>query len=86
MVDELIREMALERRHRTVLIVAAVVGILASAATGVAFALGGFEHLARGASGYRNPGGLVFFVAPFAVAMAIGYAIYGVLRWRARRG
>ncbi|HUJ63840.1 MAG TPA: hypothetical protein VLX92_35310 [Kofleriaceae bacterium] len=82
MVDELIEEMARERKHRVVLLIAAVIGILASAAGGLAFALGA---IGRGAATMRNPGALVFFVAPFAVAMAIGYAIYGVLRWRARR-
>ena len=80
-VDELIVELQREQRRRWVLIVAAVIGIVASAMTGMGYALGG---MAAGA-GTRNPGALIFFVGPFAIAMAIGYAIYGLLCWRARR-
>jgi len=67
-----------DQRHRTVLIVAAIVGIVASTLLGMAFALGGLD--VHGAGGPRNPASLFFFVAPFAVSMGIGYAIYGVLR------
>ena len=80
-VDELIVELQREQRHRMVLVVAAVIGIVASAMTGMGYALGG---VAAGA-GVRNPGALIFFVGPFAIAMGIGYAIYGLIRWRSRR-
>jgi hypothetical protein len=80
-VDELIVELQRERRHRMVLVVAAVIGIVASAMTGIGFALSG---MGAGA-GARNPGALLFFVGPFALAMGIGYAVYGLLRWRSRR-
>lgn len=80
-VDELIVELQRDQRHRMVLIVAAVIGIVASALTGLAFSLSG---MAAGTTGH-NPGPMLFFVGPFALAMAIGYAIYGVLRWRSRR-
>lgn len=81
MIDPLIEEMARERRRRVVLVVAAVIGIVTSAVTGIGFALGAFGG---GAATARNPGALIFFVAPFAIAMAIGYAIYGILGLRAR--
>jgi hypothetical protein len=81
MIDTLIAELQREQRHRIVLVVAAVIGIVASVLTGLAYALAGS---AAGAGG-RNPGALLFFVGPFALAMAIGYAIYGVLRWASRR-
>jgi len=77
--DMMIEEIATERRHRMVLVVAAVIGIVAGALIGIGASLHGIS----GANGARNPGMLVFFVLPFMASMAIGYAIYGVLRWRA---
>jgi hypothetical protein len=77
-----VEQLAQSQRHRRVLVVAAVIGIVAGALGGMAFALGG---IGQGAATMRNPGSLIFFLGPFAVSMAIGYAIYGVLRWRARR-
>ena len=78
-VDALIEELAREHRYRWVLVIAAVVGILASAILGIGFALG---HITTpGATGPRNPGALVFFVVPFAVAMLIGGGIYRALCW-----
>jgi uncharacterized membrane protein YidH (DUF202 family) len=77
--DMMIEDLATERRHRTVLVVAAVIGIVAGALIGIGASLQGFS----GAGGARNPGMLVFFIAPFMASMGIGYAIYGVLRWRA---
>jgi hypothetical protein len=79
-VDELIVELQREQRRRMVLVVAAVIGIVASAMTGMGFALGGMAG-----GGPRNPGALLFFVGPFALAMGLGYVVYGLLRWRARR-
>ena len=82
-IDVLIEELAREQRYRWVLVIAAVVGILASAILGIGFALG---HItAPGATGPRNPGALVFFVVPFAVAMVIGGAIYRAMCWYGRR-
>jgi uncharacterized membrane protein YidH (DUF202 family) len=77
--DQMIEDFARERRHRMVLVVAAVIGIVAGALIGIGASLQGLS----GAGGARNPGMLVFFVAPFMAAMAVGYAIYGLLRWRA---
>ena len=77
--DMMIEDLATERRHRTVLVVAAVIGIVAGALIGIGASLQGFS----GAGGARNPGMLVFFIGPFMASMGIGYAIYGVLRWRA---
>ncbi len=79
--DPLIAELVQTQRDRQIVVVAAVVGILASAACGIAFGLGGFAHL--GASGARNPAGLVFFVAPFFVCYGLGYVLHAVVR-RAR--
>lgn len=81
--DALIAEIAREQRYRRVLVAAAVVGIIASSGCGIAFALGGFD--APGATGPRNPGGLAFFVLPFAASMVVGGAIYHALRWLGRR-
>src|SRR5262245_56974819 len=76
-VDEMIEDFERDRRHRVVLVVAAVIGIVAGALLGVGIALGGFV------TGPRNPAILAFFMAPFLASMALGYAVYGVLRWRA---
>ena len=78
--DPLIAELHRELRHRRVLVVAAVIGILSGAATGIGFVLGAFGKTAMGPIGARNPGLLVFFIGPPAVCMAIGYAIYAAVR------
>jgi hypothetical protein len=77
--DLMIEDFARERRHRMVLVIAAVIGIVARSMIGIGASLVGVS----GAGGARNPGMLVFFVAPFFATMAVGYAIYGLLRWRA---
>ena len=82
MTDPMIEAVKRERRQRTILVVAAVVGILASVCCGLAFTLDLFGSWTHGATGPRNPAALVFFVAPFAVCMAIGYAIHWVVRRR----
>jgi hypothetical protein len=79
--DQMIEDLATERRHRMVLVVAAVIGIVTGALLGIASALGAMPT----AGGPRNPAMLIFFVGPFAVSMGIGYAIYGLLRWRSAR-
>jgi uncharacterized membrane protein YidH (DUF202 family) len=76
-----LEEFTRERRHRIVLIVAAVIGILASVALGMASALNLISW--SGTTGARNPAMLIFFVGPFMVSMGLGYAIYGLIRWRA---
>lgn len=78
--DPLIAELYRERRHRSVLVVAAVIGIVAGVATGMGFVLGAFGTTAMSPIGARNPGLLIFFVGPPAVCMAIGYAIFAVVR------
>jgi hypothetical protein len=80
--DPLIHELRREQRHRLVLVVAAVVGIVSGVATGMAFVLGALGDAARAPIGVRNPGLLVFFVGPPIVCMAIGHAIFAVLRRR----
>ena len=75
--DPLITELIQTQRDRRIIVVAAVIGILASVALGVAFSLGG---LGAGAGGPRNPGGLIFFIGPFAVCLAIGYAVHALVR------
>lgn len=79
--DPLIAELVQTQRDRRIIVVAAVVGILASAGCGIAFGLGGFAHLGHG--GARNPAGLVFFVAPFFVCYGLGHLLHAVVR-RAR--
>ena len=68
------------RRDRNILVVAAVVGIVASATLAMAFSLGALGKLGHGAGGPGNPGALIFFIGPFAVCMAIGYAVHAVVR------
>ena len=80
-IDALIAELQRDQRHRSVLLVAAVIGIVASSLTGLAWALSG---AAAGTTGH-NPGPLLLILGPFAIAMGIGYAIYGVVRWISRR-
>jgi hypothetical protein len=81
MSDPLVVAFERDRRHRLVLIVAAVVGIVASVALGLAYALGGLGYV-TGLTGPRNPAALGLFIAPFAASMLVGGAIYRVLRWR----
>lgn len=80
--DPLVGELGRERRHRLVLVVAAASGIITGAAAGTAFSLGAFGDAARGAVGPRNPAALIFFIGPPAVCMALGYAIFALLRRR----
>ncbi|HUJ57697.1 MAG TPA: hypothetical protein VLX92_04380 [Kofleriaceae bacterium] len=82
--DPLIEEVARDRRQRNILVVAGVVGILASATLGIAFTFDLLGSWAHGASGNGNPAGLIFFVGPFALCMAIGYAMYRLSRRLAR--
>ena len=81
--DPLIAELVQTQRDRGIIVVAAVIGIIASAACGIAFGLGALGHLGAHAAGARNPGGLLFFVAPFALCYGLGHALYAVVR-RAR--
>jgi hypothetical protein len=83
MADKLIENFRAAQRARWVLVVAAVVGIIASATLGLALAFGAFDI--RGTSGPRNPGALVFFVGPFAACMAIGYVVHAILTRRLSR-
>ena len=68
------------QRDRNILVVAAVIGIVASATLAMAFSLGVLGKLGHGAGGPGNPGALIFFIGPFAVCMAIGYAVHAVVR------
>lgn len=52
-----------------------IVGILAGAAGGLAFALGAFGTIQGGP---RNPGGIIFFVLPPLVCWAIGSIAYRI--------
>ncbi|HEU0033676.1 MAG TPA: hypothetical protein VFQ53_23780 [Kofleriaceae bacterium] len=76
--DDMIADLQREQRARTALVIGAVIGIIAGAIGGLAFGLGAID--ARGATGPRNPAGLIFFLAPYAVAQSIGYVIYRWLR------
>lgn len=78
--DPVIAEMIQMQRDRRILVVAAVVGIVASAALGMAFSLGALGAWTRSASGPGNPASLIFFIAPFAACMALGYAVHAVVR------
>lgn len=80
--DPLIGELHREQRHRRVLVVAAVIGIVSGVATGMGFVLGAMGDAARAPIGPRSPGLLVFFVGPPIVCMAIGYVIFALLRRR----
>jgi hypothetical protein len=79
--DPLISEIRREQRHRLVIVVAAVVGIISGVATGMASVLGALS-VTRAPNGLRSPGLLVFFVGPPILCMAIGYAIFALLRRR----
>ncbi len=74
-----------EQRDRRIIVVAAVIGILASVICGLAFATGGFGSWANGASGGRSPAGLIFFVAPFAICLGIGHIVFRIVRARRPR-
>jgi hypothetical protein len=69
--------MSLQRERRIkgyTLIPMVVIGIVAGALVGMAFALGGLGI--DGAGGPRNPASLIFFVAPPAVCWALGWIAY----------
>ena len=80
--DPIVAEMIRTQRERRIIVVAAVIGIIASALMGVAFSLGALGGLAAGSGGPRNPGGLIFFIAPFAICLGIGYGIHAIVRRR----
>ena len=80
MTDPLIEAALTEQRDRHIVVVAAVIGILASVALGVAFAAGGLGEWTDGARGAGNPAGLIFFIAPFAICMGLGYLVHRVVR------
>lgn len=64
-----------ERRIRSyTLIPLVVVGIFAGAFVGLAFSLGSFGPIPG--NGHRNPGALIFFIAPPAVCWALGWIAY----------
>ena len=65
-----------DRRIRSYTLVPMIIlGVLAGAAGGLAFALGAFGAMHGGP---RNPGGLIFFIAPPLVCWAIGSIAYRV--------
>jgi len=80
--DPLIGEIRREQRHRLVIVVAAVVGIISGVATGMASVFGALSGAIRAPVGPRSPGLLVFFIGPPILCMAIGYAIFALLRRR----
>ncbi len=76
--DELIEALAREHRYRNVLVVAAVIGVIASAIFGVMFTLGQFQV---------GPGNerLGMFVLPFAASMVVGSGVHKLLLARGRK-
>ena len=73
--DPLIADMQRERRLGTIIVVAVVVGILASSACTVGYALGGLWQ-----SGDDSPPAMVFCAVPFVVCLGVGYALRGIAR------
>jgi len=82
MADPIIDAALTEQRDRRIIVVAAVIGIVASVIAGVLFATGSLGEWTRGASGNRNPAGLIFFVAPFAICLGIGHIVHRIVRSR----
>lgn len=80
--DELIEAFAREHRYRGVLVAAAVIGIVASAAVGIAHALGAGSW---GNAGEPRAAIFGLFALPFAASMMIGAGIYNVLVFNGRR-
>lgn len=80
--DELVEQFAREHRYRGVLVVAAVVGIIASAVVGIAFSLGGIEL--SSVNGTHEGGALALLVVPFAASMVVGSGIYKALLFNGR--
>jgi len=73
--DPLIADMQRERRLGTIVVVAVVVGIFASAACTVVYTLGGLWQ-----SGDYSPPAMVFCAVPFVVCLGVGFAIRGIAR------
>ena len=74
--DPLIEQFRREQRLNTILVVAAVIGILATAGCSTAFALGAFSWSAA-----PNAGAIAFCGVPFVVAMALGYVTRAIAMW-----
>lgn len=79
--DPLVEELVRARRDRRVLVVAAVIGIIAGVALGMAMFLGALGSAVEGAE-QSNHDALAFFLVPLIVSMAVGYVVY---RWRSAR-
>ena len=75
--DPLVAEIVRERRDRRVLVVAAAIGIIASAIVGMAVVLGAIGGAAYHARGHAL---LIFVLGPPLVSMAIGHAIFALRR------
>lgn len=85
MQDPVIEDALTEQRDRRVIVVAAVIGIIASIVCGLGFTLGMFGDEVRGAAGARNPAGLLFFGAPFVICLGIGHLVHRIVRARRAR-
>jgi hypothetical protein len=79
--DEMIEDITRAQRYRGVLVVAAVIGIVASAAVAIATSVGGL-----GPSGnLRDSSTLGFLVLPFAASMVVGGGVYNTLLFLGKR-
>jgi hypothetical protein len=84
--EESLADFQQAQRDRIVIVVAAVIGIVASFVIGLGVPMGMLGHeWTHAMGGMRNPGLLIFFIGPFAVAMGLGYAVYGLVRLAHRR-
>jgi hypothetical protein len=79
--DEIIEEITRAQRYRGVLVVAAVIGIVASVAVAIASSIGGI-----GPSGnLRDSSTFGFLVLPFAASMVVGGSVYNALLFFGKR-
>jgi hypothetical protein len=79
--DPLIADAIATRRHRTIIVAFAVVGIVAGAVLGTLAGRGWFGN----GGGPRSPGLLIFYAAPFVVCYGLGVLVHAVVRWHYHR-
>jgi CHASE2 domain-containing sensor protein len=79
--DPLVEELLRARRDRRPVLVGAAIGIVLGVTFGMASFLGALGSAVEGEQA-RNHAAIVYFVAPLAIGLGLGYAVYGVRRRR----
>lgn len=73
--DPLIEELLRDRHDRSVLVIAAAIGIIVGLTLGMAMFVGALDAAVDGERD-RNHDALAYFLTPLVASMSIGYALY----------